>query len=167
MVNPKAREQRHSLWKQLTIRRKFEESNRRMWFHSTGLWVERKKKRKYVAQVIRRREGEKYIQRRYLDILRGSSLKTKWHLKGRKDEKTNAEKNASATILRRYRVYVIIALAKMKHACLWSSYKWTTSLLQFLLVLFCFEKVTVFVGFFQVNTIKIHLAKIVEGSVWS
>lgn len=38
---------------------------------------EKKKKRKYVAQVIRRREGEKYIQRRYLDILRGSSLKTK------------------------------------------------------------------------------------------
>lgn len=117
--------------------------------------------------MIRRRKGEKYIQRRYLDILRGSGLKTKWHLKGRKDEKTNAEKNACATILSRYCVYVIIALAKMKHACLWSSYKWTTSLFQFLLVLFCFEKVTVFVGFFQVNAIKIHLAKIVEGSVWS
>lgn len=63
----------------------------------------------------------------------------------RKKEWESTEKNACATILCRYCVYVIIALAKMKHA--WSSYKQTTSLFQFFLFV-CFEEVTVFVGFF-------------------
>lgn len=81
----------------------------------SGLWDNGKTNRrgKFVARVIGKRLWEKLIQREYLHILRGTSVKTKQQPRVRKGEKINAEKCAQFVLFRSC-MPVVIAVAAIK-----------------------------------------------------
>lgn len=74
----------------------------------SGLWDNGKtnRRRKFVAWLVGKRVREKIIQRVYLHILKGTSVKTKQQPKVRKGEKISAEKYALCCIRRHLLFYL-------------------------------------------------------------